>query len=243
MLNTAANPYRTICMSLVASALGAQMACAEDWQYSITPYLWAPSLDLSLGVGPNAPVSAGKSLLEVLDGALLVQGEARRGRWSFLGEFNYLNLSDDFGRAPGDARAGWRMQGTMIAFAAGYAVHDERDTRVEVIGGLRAWDLETSTTVADRRVSKDSKFIDPMLGLRVETPLGQRASLQGLATLGGSNFGSDRQVEAIAQVTWPLRGATDISAGYRYLSLDFDDDTALIDATMRGPFVSVTFNF
>lgn len=235
---------RSIVFSCVATiAIAANSAQAEDWRYSLTPYIWAPSLDLSLDIGPNPPVSGEQSLLEILDGAFLIQGEARRDRWSFLGEFNYLNLSDDFGVAPTDPIAEWRVQGTMISLAAGYAVHDVADTRVEVIGGLRAWVLETSTTVLNARASKDSSFVDPLIGLRMETSVGSRAAFQGLATIGGSNFGSDRQVEAIAQLKWPWLGATEVAVGYRYLSLDFKDSGALIDATMQGPFVSIGFNF
>lgn len=235
--------YRSIATCLLASITAASSAQAEAWKYTVTPYLWAPSLETTLDTGPNPPVTGDQSLLEVIDGALLVQAEARRGRWSFLGEFNYLNLSDDFGIAPNDPIAEWRVQGTMIALAAGYAIHETDDTRVEAIGGLRAWDLETSTTVLDARVSKESHFIDPLLGMRVETAAGRHATFEGLATIGGSSFGSDRQIEAMAQFVWPWRGKTEVAVGYRYLSLDFDDGGALIDTTLQGPFVSIGFNF
>lgn len=216
---------------------------ADDWDYTITPYIWAPALDLNLDVGPNPPIRGDVSMLGILDGALLLQGQARRGRWSFLGEFNYLNLSDNFGVSSTDPRAEWRLKGTMVSLAAGYAVYDNADTRIEAIGGIRAWDLETSTEVSNLTASRTSTFVDPMIGMRVETPLGQGFNFHGLANIGGSNFGSDRQVEAIAQVNWPWTQRTSLSAGYRYLSLDFDEDQVLIDATMEGPFIAVSFDF
>lgn len=229
----------TISSAVVLSA----PAFAGDWEYTVTPYIWAPSLDLNLGVGPNAPVNGEVSMLEVIDGALLLQGQARNGRWSFFGELNYLNLSDEFGIAPTDPRAEWRVKGTMISLAAGYAVYDTADTRVEVMGGVRAWDLETSTEVSDLKASQTSSFVDPMIGVRLETPVGGNFTFHGLANIGGSNFGSDRQIEAIAQLNWPWTERTSVSAGYRYLSLDFDEDQVLIDATMEGPFISVSFDF
>lgn len=218
-------------------------AFADAWEYTITPYIWAPSLDLNLDVGPNPPVSGEVSMLEVIDGALLLQGQARNGRWSFLGELNYLNLSDKFGVAPSDPRAEWRVKGTMASFAAGYAVYDVDGTRIEAVGGVRMWDLETSTEVSNLKASKTNTFIDPMIGIRVETPVGENFTFHGLANIGGSNFGSDRQLEAIAQVNWPWTERTSLSAGYRYLSLDFDEDQVLIDATMEGPFIAVSFDF
>lgn len=235
--------FRATILGIPFAIVLATPGLSDDWDYTITPYIWAPALDLNLDVGPNPPVSGDVSMLDVLDGALLLQGQARRGRWSFLGEFNYLNLSDDFGIAPSDPRAEWRMKGTMVSLAAGYAFYDEADTRIEAIGGIRAWDLETSTEVSNLKASKTSTFVDPMIGVRVETPLGQSFSFHGLANIGGSNFGSDRQVEAIAQVNWPWTERTSFSAGYRYLSLDFDDDQVLIDATMEGPFIAVSFDF
>ena len=216
---------------------------AEGWRYTITPYLWAPSLNLNLDVGLNPPVSDETSLLEVLDGALLLQGEARRGKWSLLGEFNYLNLSDDFGIAPGDPRAAWRVKGTMIAVAAAYAVHERQQTRFDVIGGVRAWNLDTTTTVLANKATKNSSFIDPMIGARLEMPVGRNAQFSGLFNIGGSNFGSDRQLETIAQIRWPVRDTMSFALGYRYLSIDFDDDTVLMDATLSGPFAAFSFNF
>ena len=235
--------FRAMLLGVSAAVALASPGFADDWEYTVTPYIWAPALDMNLDVGPNPPVSGDISMLDVLDGALLLQGQARRGRWSFLGEFNYLNLSDNFGIAPTDPRAEWRLKGTMVSLAAGYAVYDRDNTRVEAIGGVRAWDLETSTEVSDLRASRTSTFVDPMVGIRVETPLGESFHFHGLANIGGSNFGSDRQVEAIAQVNWPWTDRTSLSAGYRYLSLDFDEDQVLIDATMEGPFIAVSFDF
>jgi hypothetical protein len=216
---------------------------ADDWDYTITPYVWLPSLDVSLDVGPNPPVSSEKSILDVLDGAFLINGEARKKRWSFLGEFNYLNLSDDFALGPSNIRAGWALQGTMISVGAGYAVLDDSRTRLEVVGGLRAWDLEATTRVANVRARQDVSFIDPMIGLRVETPLSDRVTLHGLANIGGDNFGSDQQIEAIAQVSIPFRDTMSMAAGYRYLQVDFSEDNVVSDTTMQGPFISFSFNF
>ncbi|MEP0963808.1 MAG: hypothetical protein ABJL72_17850 [Roseobacter sp.] len=236
-------PFKTIWLSLALTLSLASTSAAQDWNYTVTPYLWAPALNLNLDVGPNPPVSGETNVLEVIDGALLLQGEARRGKWSILGEFNYLNLSDDFGEGPGGVTAGWRVQGTMIALAAAYAVHENKDTRVDVLGGVRAWNLDTTTTVGNAKATKNSNFIDPMIGVRFETPFGKKAKFSGLFNIGGGNFGSDRQLETTAQIKWPVRDTMTFALGYRYLSLDFDEDNVIMDASLSGPFAALSFNF
>ena len=59
----------------------------DTWQFSVTPYLWAPNIDGTLKY--NIPSGAGESLeartgpndyLENLDMAFMVSGEVRKGR-------------------------------------------------------------------------------------------------------------------------------------------------------------------
>ena len=51
-------------------------------------------------MGPNPPVNGDTSIFNILKGAFLIAGEARNGRWSIGGEFNYLNLGDDVSIGP-----------------------------------------------------------------------------------------------------------------------------------------------
>src|SRR5687767_2082636 len=90
---------RTLLIVLATTCLGS-VARAEDtpWQFSISPYLWLPSVDTELGV-EGVPVGAesnsnASDVLDMLDFAMLVSGEARKGKFAVLYDVQYLKLSD-----------------------------------------------------------------------------------------------------------------------------------------------------
>src|SRR5262245_51298598 len=78
----------------------AAQGAGDQWKFSLMPYLWLPSMDGTLrygppgagGASPNVSIDA-DSLLSDLDAALMVTGEARKGRWSIGTDLMYLDLS------------------------------------------------------------------------------------------------------------------------------------------------------
>ncbi|WP_425046079.1 hypothetical protein [Primorskyibacter sp. S87] len=215
----------------------------EEWRFILTPYVWAPSVDATLDIGPNPPVNGSKSLLDLLDGAFLIHGEARRGRWSILGEYNYLNLSDQYGNTPSGALSEWRLKGTMVSLAAAYSVQDTSAFRLEAVAGLRSWNLDLSTRVLGRTAEQNVDWIDPMLGLRVNAPVTGSVNLAGFVNVGGFGVGSQLQWEALAKLDWALSQTVKLSAGYRHLYLDFSEPNDNVDLTLSGPFVALGFSF
>ncbi len=233
-------------LPIISLAVVAQLcapAHAENWSYRITPYVWTPSLTTTLGFGANPPVEGSKSILDVLDGAFLLYGEARKGAWGVLGEINYLNLSDQFGTTPIGDIGDWRLKGVMGSISATYAFSDRQGTRVEALAGLRGWNIDASTTVLSTTAIASLSWVDPIVGMRFSTPLGENVDLVGMANVGGFGVGSDFQWEALAQVTWNVSDLITISGGYRHLHLDFQDQGAVVDLTLGGPFVGLGFNF
>ena len=217
-------------------------ALAGDWSYKVTPYLWVPGVDASLAVGPNPPVEGSTSILDVLDGAFLITGEARRDDWAILGEFNYLNLSDDLAFVGGNPIAGWEFSGTLATLAAARTFYETPAVRVEALAGVRRWDVTATTTVLNASASVDKDWIDPIVGVQVDAPVGARTRLKGMANIGGFGVGSEAQWEVVAQAEWRASDLISVAGGYRVIDVEFDDG-AVIDLNLGGPFVAVSFNF
>jgi hypothetical protein len=233
-----------ILMTLLASiAFAPEDAQAQEWNFTVTPYLWAPSLDTSLDIGSNPPVDGSGSVLDFIDGAFLIAGEARRGPWSILGELNYLSLSDEFGTARTGTVGQWNVKGTMGSLGAAYAFYDRQGVRIEGLAGLRGWDIDATTTVLGAQASASESWVDPIVGLRFEAPLAEKVNIAGMANIGGFGVGSDLQWEAMAQVEWSVSDLVTLSGGYRHLYLDFNDGGTAMEYTMSGPFVAVRFAF
>ena len=87
---------------MAAPAWGQSSSPASGWQFSITPYLWLPTMEGNLRYGPpsagaatpNVSVDA-DALLSALDFAMMFTADARKGQWSIVTDLIYLDLSSD----------------------------------------------------------------------------------------------------------------------------------------------------
>ena len=90
---------------LIAPAPAVAQAGGDQWRFSVTPYLWLPSLEGNLrygpppagGAAPKISVNA-EDILSALDFAFMLSADARKGRWSIATDFMYLDLSADESR-------------------------------------------------------------------------------------------------------------------------------------------------
>ena len=97
-----------VALTLMQPALSGSVALAQEkksgWTFETTPYLWASGLSGTVGVRDRtANIDVGFStLLENLDGALMLPLEGRSGRWGIGIEYIKLKISN------GSATAGPR---------------------------------------------------------------------------------------------------------------------------------------
>lgn len=182
------------------------------------------------------------SIFNILDGAFLIAGEARNGRWAIGGEFNYLDLGNDVSIGPFNDVANWELDGTMVSLVAGYAVYADDQSRFEALGGLRHWDLDLSTTVANFTASTDQNWTDPLIGARCSRVISPRWRVAAMGNIGGFDVGSKFQWEAIVQASWQWTERVNLAGGYRHLSVDFQEGQYVIDLILTGPYVALAYN-
>src|SRR6186713_1493321 len=89
--------------ALAGTAALAQAAepSADTWQFRVEPYLWLPNIDGTLrfsippGTDGSPSVEVRNNILENLDFALIVAGEARKGAWAIFTDLIYLDFSGE----------------------------------------------------------------------------------------------------------------------------------------------------
>jgi hypothetical protein len=136
---------------------------ADQWKFSITPYLWLPNINgtLKYSVPPNTgspEVEAGPNdYLQNLQAVILIAGEVRKDRWSVFTDLIYLDFADekssvkaiDFGgslvSSSLNVATSSSLRGTEWTLGAGYTVETGEATTLDVFGGLRYFGLEAST--------------------------------------------------------------------------------------------------
>jgi hypothetical protein len=136
---------------------------AEQWTFSVTPYLWLPNINgtLKYSVPPGAgspEVEAGPNdYLENLQAVIMISGEVRKDRWSVFTDLIYLEFADeessvkavDFGGSAVSSSLNLAtsssLRGTAWTLGAGYAALPDRPVTLDVFGGLRYFELAAST--------------------------------------------------------------------------------------------------
>lgn len=230
-------------IALVSTAFVSTTANADDWEFTIAPYVWGADVRTSLEIGRNQPVDGSTSIFNILNGAFMIAGDARNGRWSIGAEFNYLDLGDDVSVGPFNAVASWELDGTMSSLVGGYALSEKSDSRLEAFGGLRHWDLNLSTTVVNRTASASRVWTDPIIGARFHKSINPRWNAMAMGNIGGFGVGSDFQWEAIVQASWQWTDNIMLAGGYRHLSVDFKEAGDVVDLIFTGPYVALGYEF
>jgi hypothetical protein len=142
---------------------------ADKWTFSVMPYLWLPSVDGKLRYGPPPPGGGtanvsidADTLLDNLDFAFMITGEARKGRWLIATDYIYLDFSKadsalrsvDFNPGPGpinistsalNAGTQSSLRGDVWTLVGGYAAVEDKAASLDVIGGFRYLHVSATT--------------------------------------------------------------------------------------------------
>lgn len=211
---------------------------ADVWQFEITPYLWATRMngDVQTDRVPKTDVSMRfPDILENLDFGFMTAFEARKGRWGILFDGMTMKVSDAATSSSPDASlsvdANVRIQQTMLATAIAYRIVDA-PTALDLIGGLRYNRIHVDTDIDARlfgltgTVSQSDKkdWVDPYVGIRVIQALNAKWNAIGYLDIGGFGVGSDATWQGQVGLSYAYSGSTQLSLGYRYMKVDYQDD-------------------
>jgi hypothetical protein len=147
-----------------AQAQAQSVAPADQWTFSITPYLWLPNINGTLkysappGAAGNPEIQVGPNdYLDALKFAMMIAGEVRKDRWSVFTDLIYLDFAGgkssvkavDFGgslvSSSANVSTSSSLRGEVWTLGAGYAVLPGRSVDLDVFGGLRYFGLHAST--------------------------------------------------------------------------------------------------
>lgn len=141
-------------------------AQAEDWQYSVQPYLWLPTINTTLKYSPPSGGGAPESeigpndWLSNLQMFLMLSGEARKGDWAIISDVAYLKFSGEHSHVKSiDFNAGGSrnpvssqvdtgsttsFKGLEWTLAGSKVVARNKADTLEVLGGVRYFGLKAT---------------------------------------------------------------------------------------------------
>lgn len=235
----------------------ATSAAAEDWSFSIEPYVLATNIegDSSLGRVTGLPVDVDFStILENLDIGAMLHFEAHsRNGWGFIVDYGFMDLSDDiFGSRGGVVDARLR-QGVLEALLVRRS--DSQTSGLEYFAGFRWWDNDVDVAVdpavlpGDVTRKLDASWIDLVVGARWTRNINARWIARVKGDIGGFGVESDFTSSLALGAVYEFSERYALDLQYKLTWVDFEDGRKgqpgyfSYDTVTHGPLVGFQFNF
>ncbi|HEY2675809.1 MAG TPA: hypothetical protein VGI65_02495 [Steroidobacteraceae bacterium] len=244
----------------------AARAGPEEWQFRVTPYLWLPSVDATLGFEP--PDSGGSTLdtdlLKHLRAAFFLNAAASKGDWGLSLDLVYCDFSKASSRVtnivvpgvgvevPLNTGTTADLSGTLVTPTGSYALMRSSNLSFDLLAGLRYthvsatldWNFATSLPALPGRTGSAGTRVDLWDGI---------VGLRGRITLADSAWFVPMYLDlgaGTSKFTWQgLLGVGygfgwgDMLLAYRQLSLEESGAGSVQRLSLSGPTLGATFRF
>ena len=232
---------------IIITAASSQIAVAEEWDWKVTPYLWASGIKGDTQVGPvSGDVDVSFSdIVDVLSGGALVHLEAHNGQHLLSTDLLYLALDADatFPRVGGAVNVDLDsliLEGSYVRKQA----TDNGYSGFEV--GVRYWDMDLKLAPVQLDAIKRGKdWADGFIGYRAHRKFKDNWSYtaRGNIGAGGSDFSWNLELAFERE----LSSGNSLSFGYKLLDVDYETTTQgglpfRLDVTFHGIVLGYTFD-
>lgn len=255
--NIAYRSLRAVVLALSSGLALATAAQAEDpaggTEVILTGYLYASALEGRASSAPGLPAAdidlSFRDILDDLDFGFMSAVELRRGRWGFVGDLMYSNVSPG-GTVPGPVPVSFGLELKSLTLQGNvlYRVYEDPGVKVDLGAGLRYWSIDSVGTIAAGSpaaigFSHTESWIDPVVVARMTAQINGPWSVTLAGDVGGSGGGSDLTSQLLGTVNFQKNDKFTFRAGYRVLSVDYSNGGYVYDVTMQGPVVGVSIRF
>lgn len=236
---------------------------ARLWSLQVTPYLWASGISGDISPFRGAPtIGIDKSFSDILENLNVggfVNVWARYDRFVFSADVMYVNTTDSHVTGPLPGYGPFPPGGNISAdvdtsqftstLAAGYRLYQSPAFTFDALAGARIWQISNKVTgtysFAPYTVSHEESFgwVDPIIAVRGFFNATDKVSTMVQADVGGFGAGSDNTWQVLATINYAFRPNMAISAGYKYLHVDYDKDGYVFDTDLSGPVLGFTYRF
>jgi hypothetical protein len=247
----------TILIAIIAGLGICSQSKADEWSYSVEPYLLAASIEGDAGIGrvQGAEVDVGfDTILDTIDIGAMVHFEAHNTNgWGFAIDYGFMDLSDDlFGPRDGVLAARVR-QGTfegLLIRQSGNAALD-----LEYFAGFRWWDNDVDVIIDPAVLpgtvtsKTDSSWIDLIFGVRWTHDINEKWQTQLRADVGGFGIESDFTSSVAIAAAYRFSERYSLDLQYKALWVDFEEGKSgqpgffAYDTVTHGPIVGLKIEF
>lgn len=228
-----------------------QSQVQDEWSFSFAPYLWAAGLSGDTAVFGLPEVHIDQSfgdILSDLDFAFMAAGDARYGPFSIVTDMEYVRITTDAATPRGVLADEVDLKSVTFTalIGAGYTVLEDQNGRLDVIGGLRVWSVETTISfsggpLGGRSRSDDATWVDGVAGVRGVYSITPTVYLTGWGLIGAG--GADLDWDVMGGAGYKFKESISAFVGYRALGVNYSNDSLTEDIIQHGPILGAVFRF
>lgn len=245
---------QNVAATLALAETGSGGARRKTSGFQVTPYVWGASFGGKIQPLPNTPefqISRPfHDLLEDMDAAAFVSGYARVGKFVAMGDLSHNSasrkgfVSTPLPQAP-IVPAEAHLKLTSMTLTAGVRAVDFPSISIDLLAGLRTFWIRTSVESAPLGIARSPavNLVDPVAAVRLNGRLADGWSVIAYGDFGGFGVGSEFTAQAAATLNARVAQWLWISAGYRYLMVDYRGELTRADLHLSGPLLGATFTF
>ena len=173
----------------------------------------------------------------------------RYGRWSVLTDVMFSQLSPG-ATLPGGTPVDLKTRTVTLEGDVLYRVYSNATVDFDLGAGLRNWNLDNRLRIGptalipggvDDDVSQD--WIDPVVAARAIVRVSGPWSITAIGDIGGFDVGSKFTYQVLGLVNYDWSKSWTFHAGYRLLSVDYENGDFLYDVRQQGPILAATYRF
>ena len=238
----------------------------DKWEFIVTPYLWLPSVDAK-ATADGTTQSLDLDFSDIIDTfdvfGLSSLFEARKGKWSLVFDFMYVDLDARFRNpVPILDKVGVHIEQTDFLFGVGYRLLElplRQDTRFpaltfDLVGAGRYAYLKQKLTPKisggpSMKLGKSKDWVEPVIGGRFAFHLTDKVTCIVRGNIGGFGVGS------ASKKTWKFMTGFGyrfskkytLKLGYQIYDIDYNNgsgsDEFGLDGKFDGPWLGLSYHF
>jgi len=223
----------------------------SGWQIRAALYGWATALEGDVTLrGFNAPVDVPfEDVLEKLDFAFMGAVEIGRGRWSFLADLFYAEISAD--NSKGNLLFDAQLDQFIGNFVITRNLVDDPCKRFDVYAGARVNSLDLDINIIRTGIlltqvfngSGSETWVDPIIGARYQQELSEKFFFRAVGDIGGFGVSSDLTWQALAGLGYHINEDAAVMLGYRGIGTDYEDGQFGYDVISHGILLGFEYRF
>ncbi|QDP01427.1 hypothetical protein [Thalassotalea sp. PS06] len=246
------------CASIITtSILLSSQIQANDWEFSIEPYLMATNIEGDFGSGriEQAEIDVDFSdILENLEAAGMIRFEAiSPSNIGFALDYGFMDQGGSKTFANGQELDAGVRQGVLEGLV--FYRNDLQNASIDYIAGVRWWDNDVDIDVdlpnLEQRLSAsvEEDWVDFVVGLRWYSYLNENWTFELYGDVGGLDLSSEFTSTVKIGMQYKMTELLTLDVKYKATWVDYEDGTPgepgffAYDTVTHGPVLGLAFTF